>query len=181
MQRAEGELSESILDQMDFTQSEKAKGGRRVLPPNRGNRLRTLYGNLTRALIPGQRGNIAETKANGKDLITVTLGFNPLQKVKQGRRMGDLRYGILHENGGTITHPGGTAYIIIKGKARFVTNAKAAQYAAKGRTVKRTKAHSITIRKRPFLAPGFEQYMRTGFPALLDELTTDVMDELNNL
>lgn len=180
MQRAPGELSESILDQMDFTTSEKRKGYR-YLPPNRGTRLRTLYGNLTRALIPGGKGNISTVTANGQNVIDVEFGFDPGQKVKQGKRVGDLRYGLVHENGGTIQHPGGTAYVIIKGKARFVTNAKAAQYAAKGRTVKRTKAHSIKIPKRPFLRPGIEQYLRTGFPALLDELTTDVMDELNNL
>lgn len=182
MQRAPYELSAYILDEMIFTKPDKRKDGSRRLPPNRGSKLRTLYGNLSRALTPNERGNISKVTAGGKNLIELDFGFDPLQQVKQGNRTGDLRYGLLHEKGGTIPHPGGTPYMVIKGKAKFVTKAAAGKYFAKtGRELPVTKAHTITMPKRPFLKPGKAKYMKQEFPKLIDEIIERVIDELGGL
>jgi hypothetical protein len=179
MQRAPGELSAYILDEMIFTKPERRKDGSRRLPKNRGTQLRTLYGNLTRALLPKGKGNISKVEADSKTIINLEFGFNPLTSVKQGKRVGDLRYGMLHEEGGTIKHPGGTPYRIVKGKAVFVTKVKAAQYFAKtGRELPVTRPHSITIPARPFLAPGKAAYMEKGLPELIDDIIAEVIEEL---
>jgi len=182
MQRAPYELSAYILDQMVFTKPERRKDGSRRLPPNRGSQLRTLYGNLSRAVTPGEPGNVSIVEATSKDIINIEFGFNPSTEVKQGKRTGDLRYGLLHEYGGTINHPGGTPYMLIKGKAKFVTKAAAAKYFAKtGRELPVTKGHSITIPKRPFLRPGFDAYVKEGLPGLIDEIVEKVIDELGGV
>jgi hypothetical protein len=173
------ELSIEILDQMDFTTPGKSKSGARVLPKNSGSRLRTLYGNLTRALQPGGKGNISKSEfKQGK--YTLEFGFDPTTKVTQGNRQGDLRYGVLHEYGGTIPHPGGTPYIVVEGgKAVFVSIGKAQEIEAKtGRKLPVTKPHSITMKARPFLRPGLRQFETSpnGLPALLRELETDIVD-----
>lgn len=59
----------------------------------------------------------------------------------------DVPYAEIHNNGGTIRHPGGTAYLVIGGRAVFITNKKAATM--KG--AKRTKAHEIPIPRRRFI------------------------------
>lgn len=176
------ELSIFILDEMDFTSSVKTKTGGRKLPKNSGNRLRTLYGNLTRALQPGGKGNISKSEfKQGK--YTLEFGFDPTTKVTQGPRQGDLRYGLLHEYGGTIPHPGGTPYIVVEGgKAVFVSIAKAQEIEAKtGRKLPVTKPHSITMKARPFLRPGLAQFEKdaNGLPAILRELETAIIDEFN--
>jgi len=64
-------------------------------------------------------------------------------------------YAAIHEFGGTIQHPGGTAYFVKEGGlAVFVNNETAARYASRyGRELPRTKPHSITIPARPYLGP----------------------------
>lgn len=182
MQRAPYELSAYILDEMIFTKPERRKDGSRRLPPNRGSQLRTLYGNLSRAVTPGEPGNISEVTLGGKNLINLEFGFDPLTKVKQGKRIGDLRYGLLHENGGDIPHPGGTPYMIVKGKAKFVTKGAAAKYFAKtGRELPKTRPHTITMPKRPFLKPGKAKYLKEGLPGLIDEIVERIIDELGGV
>jgi len=174
-------VSAFVLDRIDFTKAKKGKGGVRRLPPNKGDRLRTLYGNLTSALKPGEKGNISDVKIGGQNILNITFGFDPKTQVKQGPRTGDLRYGVLHEYGGTIQHPGGTPYRIVKGKARFVSNEKAAAYFAKtGRELPRTKAHSITMPARPYLRTGLRDYMTdpAGFASFMDDLVKQVIKEL---
>lgn len=174
------ELSIFILDEMDFTSSVKTKTGGRKLPKNSGSRLRTLYGNLTRSLQPGGKGNISKSEfKQGK--YTLEFGFDPMTKVTQGPRQGDLRYGLLHEYGGTIPHPGGTPYIVVEGgKAVFVSIGKAQEIEAKtGRKLPVTKPHSITMKARPFLRPGLREFMNNpnGLAAILRELETAIVDE----
>jgi phage gpG-like protein len=56
-------------------------------------------------------------------------------------------YASIHNEGGTIKHPGGTAYLLKEdGKAIFVSNRQ-----AKGQSYKRTQAHDIEIPARPFI------------------------------
>jgi len=176
------ELSIFILDEMDFTSSVKTKTGARKLPKNSGSRLRTLYGNLTRALQPGGKGNISKSEfKQGK--YTLEFGFDPTTKVTQGPRQGDLRYGLLHEYGGTIPHPGGTPYIFVgPGRVAFISKAKAQEYEAQtGIKPKETKPHSIAMPARPFLRPGLRQFMNdpNGLAAILRELETDIVDAFN--
>jgi hypothetical protein len=175
------EISAFVLDRMDFTKPKVGKKGVRRLPPNKGDRLRTLYGNLTRALTPGQKGNVSEVSLGGKSIVNIKFGFDPKTQVKQGPRTGDLRYGVLHEYGGTIKHPGGTAYFSSKGKTRFVSNESAGKYFAKtGRELPRTKAHSITIPARPYLRPGIKDFQDdpAGYAAFVDELLVQIKIKL---
>ena len=60
----------------------------------------------------------------------------------------NVEYAAIHEYGGVIKHPGGTAYIPQPGGAWWVRNDN--PLAAK---LPRTKAHDITMPKRPYLAP----------------------------
>lgn len=173
-------LSIEILDQMDVVSSVKRPDGSRRLPKNNTNRLRNLYNNLSEALEPGGIGNVSKWEfKQGK--YSLEFGFNPMTKVAQGPRQGDLRYGLLHEYGGTIPHPGGTPYIVVEGgKAVFVSIAKAQEIEAKtGRKLPVTKPHSITMKARPFLRPGLAQFEKdaNGLPAIIRELETAIVDE----
>ncbi len=58
----------------------------------------------------------------------------------------NMPYAGIHNEGGTIKHPGGTAYKVINKKAVFVSNKT-----AKGKGFKRTKLHNIEIPKRQFV------------------------------
>jgi len=179
------DLSVFILEEMDITSkgaARKTSTGAKVLPKNTGSRLRTLYGNLTRALRPGEKGNISKSEfKQGK--YTLEFGFDPTTKVTQGPRQGDLRYGLLHEYGGTIAHPGGTPYIFVgPGRVAFISKAKAQEYEAQtGIKPKETKPHSIAMPARPFLRPGLRQFMNdpNGLAAILRELETDIVDAFN--
>jgi phage gpG-like protein len=71
----------------------------------------------------------------------------------------DIPYARIHNEGGDIQHPGGTAYIVKKGKAIWVSNAKASS------RMKRTKPHKITIPERRFI----------GRSALLDRRITELI------
>jgi len=59
----------------------------------------------------------------------------------------NVEYARIQELGGTISHPGGTAYLTFGGKAVFVHNSNAKPW------MRRTQAHSITLPPRPFLRP----------------------------
>lgn len=62
-------------------------------------------------------------------------------------------YAAIHQFGGTIKHPGGTAYHAPKGKrAKFIDNVKAAAFHP------RTAAHDIVMPARPYL--GFGEFER---------------------
>lgn len=63
---------------------------------------------------------------------------------------GDVKYAGIHEFGGVINHPGGTAYVFgSNGMAKFITNAKAEAM----KSVMRTRPHLIPIPARPYLRP----------------------------
>lgn len=67
----------------------------------------------------------------------------------------DVPYAKIHNEGGTINHPGGTPYIFTgkKGKVRrvFIRATTAARRESNGDYVKRTEPHGITIPARPFI------------------------------
>jgi phage gpG-like protein len=74
------------------------------------------------------------------------------------RSSGDVKYAAIHEFGGVIHHPGGTAYIIESGQAVWISNAKAATM----ENVRRTAPHDITMPER--------SYMRSTLADMKDEI-----------
>lgn len=65
---------------------------------------------------------------------------------------GDVKYAAIHEFGGVINHPGGTAYYPGRdGKAQFLSNATAAKMEALGRILPRTRPHQIRMPERSFM------------------------------
>lgn len=67
---------------------------------------------------------------------------------------GDVKYAAIHEYGGTIKSPGGTAYIPGIGKnglAAFISNAAASQFTWNGKELPRTQPHEIPMPERSFL------------------------------
>lgn len=85
-----------------------------------------------------------------KNNITVTQ-IGPLHV----RVASNAVYSAIHEFGGTINHPGGTAFFVRDGGlAVFVSNETADRFAAiHGRELPRTKPHTITMPARPFMGP----------------------------
>ena len=62
-------------------------------------------------------------------------------------------YAPIHEFGGIINHPGGTAYFIgDDGEAVFISNARVAALKA-GRILPRTRPHQISMPERAYLRP----------------------------
>lgn len=59
----------------------------------------------------------------------------------------NVEYARIHEFGGTINHPGGTAYIMIDGRFQPVRNENAKPW------MRRTKPHAINMPARPFMRP----------------------------
>lgn len=59
----------------------------------------------------------------------------------------NVSYARIQEFGGTINHPGGTAYLTFGGKAVFIKNENAKP------GMRRTKPHTITLPPRPFMRP----------------------------
>lgn len=78
-----------------------------------------------------------EVKVEGYDVIG-TVGTN-------------VEYAAIHEYGGTIHHPGGTAYMATPDGLRFIRN----DNPLSGR-LPRTRAHDIPIPQRAFLHPALE-------------------------
>ena len=62
-----------------------------------------------------------------------------------------LPYARIHNEGGTINHPGGTAFFPKAGKIVYVSNKVAGNLATAGRKLPRTRAHLIRIPQRKFL------------------------------
>lgn len=85
---------------------------------------------------------------------------NDQEVIGKVRSSGDVKYAAIHEFGGTIHHPGGTAYIIQDGQAVWVSNAKAD---ALGYDLPRTKPHDINMPERSF--------MRSTLADMKDEIT----------
>lgn len=82
-------------------------------------------------------------------IITIQIG--PLHAQVQSTSP----YGAIQELGGTINHPGGTAYFVRgDGTAVFVSNDAAERFSSlHGRELPRTKPHQITLPERPYLGP----------------------------
>lgn len=64
--------------------------------------------------------------------------------------MGTAPYAGIHEFGGVINHPGGTAYIFIGGRMVFVKKERATSSAVH---LPLTRPHTIKIPARPYIRP----------------------------
>ena len=72
-------------------------------------------------------------------------------------------YAKIHEFGGTINHPGGTAYFMDgnAGRAVFVSNASAL-----ADRLPRTRPHAIPMPERSYMRSGFEERAPSGIEQL---------------
>lgn len=78
-----------------------------------------------------------EVMPQGKDTIRVSAG---------------TPYSAIHQYGGVINHPGGTPYWVGKDKTpKYMSKSKAKELIQKGKTVKYTQPHTITVPPRPYL------------------------------
>lgn len=85
----------------------------------------------------------------------------------------DVPYARIHNEGGTISHPGGTPYIFVgkpgKVKRVFIRNTTASRRESEGKYVKRTNPHSITMPQRQFIgnSDALNREIGTAFEAKL--------------
>jgi len=79
----------------------------------------------------------------------------------------NVPYAEIHNSGGTINHPGGTAYIMKGNKAIFISNKKA------DKNDKRTKAHSITMPQRQFI--GEHPELLKEIKELIDQIIIETL------
>jgi len=104
---------------------------------------------------------LGDSKTRGRAVLIQT---GDLRRSIKGQSTGgqirfssDLPYSKIHNDGGTVSHPGGTPYIVVSKtsgtKAVFVSKAKKKELEAKGRTVKVTKPHAIKIPRRRYMGP----------------------------
>lgn len=106
MQRAPHEIS--VYTSEFLRSSNESKGDdlrvsenrtRYFRKPNTTNRLRSLYGNIERSLIPDQKGNVSDvTIKNG--IFTVAYGYDPSTSVQAGPRTTTLKYAVINEGKG---------------------------------------------------------------------------------
>lgn len=75
----------------------------------------------------------------------VTVGIHKDEGQHDDAEMTMARLGAIHEYGAKINHPGGTRYVVSKGRARFVSNSFV------GPVMGVTAPHTITIPERSFL------------------------------
>lgn len=110
---------------------------------------------------PGRLGWISRRLS--RSIGGVLSAFRQGLRLEVGSR-GDVPYARIHEYGGTINHPGGTAYILAKDQSGafggkrmiFISNVKAAD-----RDYPRTRPHLITMPARPYIRPGVEEELET--------------------
>ena len=121
---------------------------------------------------------------------------NPRQRallVKTGRLRRDIRvrsitqkavtvgtslpYAAIHNEGGTINHPGGTAFFMKDGQPVWVSNKKASSLeATRRRRFARTKPHRISMPQRQFMPT-----RRRGSHKLNSMLQRVIIQELNKI
>jgi phage gpG-like protein len=108
------------------------------------------------------KGSMPGTPPAARD-GTLRNSISPKKAGKGARRIGtNLVYAGIHERGGTINHPGGTAYYVTGGRfgtgAVFVSNKDAAKMPG----LRRTGAHTIIMPKRPYLVPALNEFASSG-------------------
>jgi phage gpG-like protein len=82
----------------------------------------------------------------------------------------NVEYAQIHNEGGIIQHPGGTAYTKVNGRTRWIRNTVAA-----GGSFPRTKAHPIPIPKRQFI--GEHPVLRTEITELVQNTFYRILND----
>lgn len=82
----------------------------------------------------------------------------------------NAKLGAVHEFGADISHPGGTPYKIVDGKARFVKKSE-------GEGLPVTKAHNITIPQRSFLQMPLEKELPAIIKKKRKVIFTQIFDK----
>lgn len=81
----------------------------------------------------------------------------------------NMPYADIHNTGGDIAHPGGTAYAYNKkaNKSIWISNRKASRYASlHGKELPRTKPHNIPIPQRQFI--GDHKQLQKGIETIIE-------------
>ena len=108
--------------------------------------LRVASGRLFKSFQTGKEGNIAEVSIV-EGAATLKIGSS-------------VPYAAIHEYGGAVANPGGTPYMIVDGgRVLFLKKGDP-------RGIGTTKAHSITIPARPYLAPALAQFEKQALPTI---------------
>lgn len=92
---------------------------------------------------------VQKTRGGGKLLIKKGRLRRSIKYKVNGQNIfftSNVPYAEIHNEGGTIKHPGGTAYFKKKGQTIWVKNTKAA-----GKNYPRTRPHDIPIPQRQFI------------------------------
>lgn len=139
-----------------FASSGKGETLNMRAPRNQTNRLRFVTNRLSRALTPNESGNITAVVQRG-DTYFLEYGIN----LKQ------VPYARIHEYGGTINHPGGTPYKMVDGRIVFVNKRD-------GKDLPKTKAHTIEIKARPYLRPGYDAFLEKEVPRFYKRLAKEL-------
>jgi phage gpG-like protein len=98
----------------------------------------------------------------GKQSASLMRSIRVISTTGQAEIVGTSKpYARIHNRGGTINHPGGTAYFVRNRKAHFVRNVTAKRYnQIFNKELPRTKPHKIRIPQRKFLGPSHTLNLR---------------------
>lgn len=121
---------------------------------NTGEKLRIASGRLVQSF--------TRNKPDNENQLVVTDSRVTL------RIASTVPYAAIHEFGGTINHPGGTAYFVRDGRAVFVSKAK------DDGSYRKTKPHAIPMPARPYLAPAIAKFDAEYLPKILDEMAVKI-------
>lgn len=117
---------------------------------NTGDKLRIASGRLIQSFTRNKEGNENELVISA-NRVTLKVATS-------------IPYAAIHEYGGTIKHPGGTAYFVRDGRAVFVSKAK------DDGSYRKTKAHDIPMPARPYLNPAMKKLEMEFLPVLMDDV-----------
>lgn len=121
----------------------------------------------TRRILIGKSGGTADAShAHLRSSVNNSLEVATFDEIKWAVPQ---KYAKIQNEGGRISHPGGTAYAFIGGRPIWVSNAMAGMF---HRELPRTKPHGITIPKRQFMG-----YSRTLTRKIYEKMKRD----LNNI
>jgi len=153
-------IAESVLKQAPYMMQAyigvnmkrtSASAARKGLGRNTTSTLRMVSGKLFQSFNPSNELNITEIKTSG-DVTTLFYGSR-------------VPYAVIHEYGGVINHPGSDKFQVFNiGNRTIFTHF--------------TKAHNITIPKRPYLAPAVKRMQTEGYDVLVKKLKYEIMREL---
>ena len=109
----------------------------------------------------------AQRAIRAMDGFAATVGIHTDDNAHDGE-MTNARLGAIHEFGVTFTHPGGTPYMVVGGRAVFLPKGDS-------RATGVTGPHEITIPERSFLRSAWDKNVR-GYERALAKFSGRVID-----